>query len=77
MTPSIEQAVSDMVDELFERAAALTSDPYIREAVAKIIVRQTVHRSVEVMDLNVHDLADHLDTMRDVIKDRNYGKTPD
>jgi len=74
MSPSIETAVANMVDELFERAAALTSDPYIREAVAKIVVRQTVHRSVEVMGISVFDLADHLDTMAEVIKDPHYGK---
>lgn len=74
MTTAVETTVETMVDDLFARAADLSADPYIREALAKLIVRQTVHRAVEVLDINVHDLADHLDTMADVIKDQNYGK---
>lgn len=72
MMPSIEMAVTDMVDELFDKADALTSDPYIRDAVARIVIRQAVHRSVEVMGIGVYELAEHLDTMADVIKDKKY-----
>lgn len=70
---NVDRIAVRLVDEMVNRVSPLADDPYIREALAKIVVRQTVHRVIERLGINAHDLADHLETMREVITEPGYG----
>lgn len=70
---NVDRIAIRLVDETINRVSGLADDPYLREALAKIVIRQTIHRVIEQLGISTYDVAEHLDTMRDVISADGYG----
>lgn len=70
---NVDRIAIRLVDETINRVSGLADDPYLREALAKIVIRQTIHRVIERLGISTYDVAEHLDTMRDVISADGYG----
>jgi len=68
---TIETQVGAEVEGVVARLHALSGDPYFRDAIAKIVIRDLCWAFVEEDGMNVlHDeLADHLEMMAGLLRD--------
>lgn len=74
MKSAIDQAVAEASWAFVKEIAVLSDEPYIREAVMKMVVREMTWALLEEFG-DQHALADHLDTMADLVRSHREEET--
>jgi hypothetical protein len=73
MRSAIDDAVAEASHAFVEQLGKLNSDPYVREAVMKLAVREVAWAMLDTFD-DQQGLADQLETMADVIREHKHRK---
>jgi hypothetical protein len=67
MQSALDQAVAEASHEFVARLDALNTEPYIREAIMKLAVRETIWALVDVFE-NRDILAEQLELLADLVR---------
>jgi hypothetical protein len=67
MNSAIDQVVTEVSREFVQRLGALNADPYIREAVMKLAIREISWAMLETFN-DKYTLAEQLELMGEIIK---------
>ena len=70
MNSAIDQLVTDMSRDFVRRLGALNEDPYIREAVMKLAIRETAWAMLATF-ADKYTLSEQLKTMGELVEEDN------